>query len=163
MRRSLAACAGSAILLAGCGGDPPASEPETSSVPAAAPSTEPVAPAPSTTSSSATTVEWGFAEVELSPIGAGAPAASAHLSSTPLGTTLIVVEAADAEGFVPDIHPGSCLTLGSGPSYYLPPVQGGRAENTVAAPIERLLDGAHAIHLHAESGEPVACGEIPSG
>jgi hypothetical protein len=118
-----------------------------------------VAPAPTTTSGSATaTVAAGFVEVELSPIGAGAPAAIARLSTTPEGTTLIVVEAPDADGFVPDVHPGDCLRLGSGPSYFLPPVQRGRSEVAVAKTLEDLRDGAHAIHLHAESGEPVACG-----
>ena len=69
-----------------------------------------------------------------------------------------------ARGSTPDVHPGSAVCAsGSGPSYYLSPVEAGRSETMLAAPLEKRLDGAHAVHLHAPAGEPVACAEVPSG
>ena len=159
---AVTAVAGTAVLGAACGGeaasDAPPAPPASTSVAASTsvevtPSVaEPVAPSPPAE---------GAVVVELAPIGGG-PAGEAQLSPSPGGASLVVIQAQDAEGFVPDIHPGSCLSLGDGPSYFLPPVQAGRSETVVAKAVEELLDGGHAIHLHAPAGEPVACAELPA-
>jgi hypothetical protein len=111
-----------------------------------------------------TTVATEEVVVDLAPLGGSGPAGEVRLSPVPGGASEIVVEVDGAEGYVPDVHPGSCLRLGSGgPSYDLSPIEAGRSETLVAAGLERLLDGAHAIHLHEPAGDPVACAELPSG
>jgi hypothetical protein len=147
-----AACA--TVLGTACGGD------ERSSEPAPPTTTSPPVTSTPVTSTSVTT---GEIVVDLAPLGGAGPAGEIRLSSMQGVASQIVVEIEDAEGYVPDVHPGSCLRLGSGPSYFLPPVQAGRSEALLAAPLEKLLDGAHAVHLHAPAGEPVACAELPAG
>jgi hypothetical protein len=159
---AVAAAMSAAVLGAACGGeassDAPPAPPASTSAPASTsvevtPSVpEPVPPSPPAE---------GAVVVELAPIGGG-PAGEAQLSPSPGGASLVVIQAQDAEGFVPDIHPGSCLSLGGGPSYFLPPIQAGRSETVVAKAVQELLDGAHAIHLHAPAGDPVACAELPA-
>jgi hypothetical protein len=146
---AVGACA--TVLGTACGGD------ERSSEPTPAPPSTTAAPVTSTS------VTTGEVVVDLAPLGGAGPAAEIRLSSVQGGASQIMVEIEDAETFVPDVHPGSCLRLGSGPSYFLPPVERGRSEALLAAPLEQLLDGAHAVHLHAPAGEPVACAELPSG
>jgi hypothetical protein len=146
---AFAAC--TTMVGTACGGDEPSSEPASG-------------PAPTTSAPvTSTSVATDEIVVDLAPLGGAGPAGEIHLSPVPGGASQIVVEVEDAEGYVPDVHPGSCLRLGSGPSYYLSPVEAGRSETLVAAGLERLLDGAHAVHLHAPAGEPVACAELPSG
>src|SRR5262245_54993141 len=125
------------MLGTACGGDEralePASDPSlTTSVPV-----------------TSTGVVTGGVVVDLAPLGGSGPAGEIRLSAVPGGASQIVVDVEGAEGYVPDVHPGSCLRLGSGgPSYDLSPIEAGRSETLVAAGLERLLDSAHAIHLH---------------
>jgi hypothetical protein len=153
---------GAAVLGAACGGEassdaPPAPPASTSAPVSTSVEVTPSVPAPVPPSPPAE----GAVVVELAPIGGG-PAGEAQLSPSPGGASLVVVQVQDAEGFTPDIHPGSCLSVGDGPSYYLPRIQAGRSETVVAKAVEELLDGAHAIHLHALTGDPVACAELPA-
>ena len=103
---AVAAC--TTMLGTACGGDERSSEP--------APAPPPTTSAP-VTSTSAATEEI---VVDLAPLGGAGPAGEIRLSPVQGGASQIVVEIEDAEGFVPDVHPGSCLRLGSGPSYFLP-------------------------------------------
>jgi hypothetical protein len=159
---AVTAVVSAAVLGAACGGEassdvqpaPPASTSvaASTSVEVTPSVPEPVPPPPAAE---------GAVVVELAPIG-DRPAGEAQLSPSPGGASLVVIQAPDAEGFVPDIHPGSCLSLGDGPSYFLPPIRAGRSETVVAKAVEELLDGAHASHLHAPAGDPVACAELPA-
>ena len=91
------------------------------------------------------------------------PAGTASFEPISAARTRVVVQLSEplARARV-DVHPSSCLELGTEPSFELAPVIDGRSETELAMSVDELSSRDSSLWVHADAGEEdsVACGEF---